>query len=352
MPDRIHVWIQRFKDRPNLMLQWIDPDTGRRRSKSTKTSDMEEAEQQRSDHEYELNNDLYHDRSTLSWERFREIYITEKFGGAPPNTLSKVETVFADFNSRMKPKNLGAVTERTFSGYATKLREAGRAPASIHGNLAYLKAAFRWAQDQGLIHRMPKIIMPKLPKGTNKVKIRNASRITVEEFERLLLKAPNNGWKMLIAFAWNCGMRRCEAMAVRGRDIDLKAHTIDIPKNKARDEGATVFVTPELDALLRLMFPDGIPDGPIIHGIPKSEKEVSRDFVDKISSKAAVKGNSKDGWATLHDLRRNFGSRWMLKVPAQVLRRMMRHSDINTTLDFYADAEKAAMDVIWQKTEE
>jgi hypothetical protein len=35
---RINVWVQRFPDRRNLVLQWIDPETGRRRSKSGHTA--------------------------------------------------------------------------------------------------------------------------------------------------------------------------------------------------------------------------------------------------------------------------------------------------------------------------
>jgi hypothetical protein len=39
MPDkRATVWVQRFKDRPTLMRQWIEPATGRRKSKSAKTA--------------------------------------------------------------------------------------------------------------------------------------------------------------------------------------------------------------------------------------------------------------------------------------------------------------------------
>jgi hypothetical protein len=41
---RIAVWVQRFKDRPSLMLQWLDPDTGRRKSKSAGTEDPEKAD--------------------------------------------------------------------------------------------------------------------------------------------------------------------------------------------------------------------------------------------------------------------------------------------------------------------
>jgi len=46
---RIVVWVQRFPDRDNLVLQWHDPDTGKRKSKSAETADEGEAERKRAD---------------------------------------------------------------------------------------------------------------------------------------------------------------------------------------------------------------------------------------------------------------------------------------------------------------
>src|SRR5262245_52461929 len=40
---RVTVWVQRFRDRDTLMLQWLDPGTGKRKSKSAGTCDPEEA---------------------------------------------------------------------------------------------------------------------------------------------------------------------------------------------------------------------------------------------------------------------------------------------------------------------
>ena len=42
---------------------------------------------------------------------------------------------------------------------------------------------------------------------------------------------------------------------------------------------------------------------------------------------------------TLHDLRRSFGSRYASKVTAPVLKRLMRHADIKTTLTYYTDVD-------------
>jgi hypothetical protein len=52
---RVKVWVQRFPDRPNLVLQWHDPDTGQRRSQTAGTVDPKEAEDIRADLEADLN---------------------------------------------------------------------------------------------------------------------------------------------------------------------------------------------------------------------------------------------------------------------------------------------------------
>jgi hypothetical protein len=59
--QRVTVWVQRFRDRRHLMLQWIDLESGRRKSRSAGTDNEKDAEKARADLEYELN----HGQSTL-----------------------------------------------------------------------------------------------------------------------------------------------------------------------------------------------------------------------------------------------------------------------------------------------
>ena len=44
-------------------------------------------------------------------------------------------------------------------------------------------------------------------------------------------------------------------------------------------------------------------------------------------------------YGTAHDLRRGFGFRWSRKVMPAVLKELMRHADIKTTMDFYVGTE-------------
>ena len=78
---RITVWVQRFKGRANLMLQWIDPHTGQRKSKSAETHIPGIAEMKRTELEYELNHGLHQEASRMSWEGFRELFEAEYVSG-------------------------------------------------------------------------------------------------------------------------------------------------------------------------------------------------------------------------------------------------------------------------------
>lgn len=55
-------------------------------------------------------------------------------------------------------------------------------------------------------------------------------------------------------------------------------------------------------------------------------------------------------YASAHDLRRAFGTRWAKKVMPAVLKRLMRHASISTTMAFYVavDADEVS-EALWQQ---
>jgi hypothetical protein len=59
--------------------------------------------------------------------------------------------------------------------------------------------------------------------------------------------------------------------------------------------------------------------------------------------------NKADGkYASAHDLCRAFGTRWAKRVMLAVLRRLMRHSSIQTTMAYYVDLDSADVaDQLW-----
>jgi len=331
----VTVWVQRFPDRKYLVLQWHDPETGRRKSKSAQTTDAGEAEQKAKDLAYELRHGKYSDPCRMTWEEFCDLYADEKLGGNRLATQKKAGYVFESFETIARPKNLGAVNERMISRYATQLRSDGKRPATIQGHLAYLKAALRWAVDQKFLRELPKVVMPKVSK---KGIIRT---ITAEEFERLLAVAPDKAWEAFLCTAWYAGMRRNEMLDLEWNGdagkpcVDFGRKRIWIPAayNKA-DADQWLPLHPDLaETLLPLRKPSGR-----LFALSHSPREVSRKFT-ALAKRAGLR-------VTLHDIRRSFGSRYAPHVAAPVLQRLMRHADIKTTLAFYTNVDGALDDAI------
>jgi integrase len=332
--DRITVYILDPKDRPFLKLEWVEPETGKRKSRSARTRDPKEAEKARADLEYELNHGLTKEPSKMLWETFRELYEEEKLAGVREATRLKAGYVFDAFAELAHPRNLGAITERTLSKYVVSLRERGNKAATIQGHLAYLRAALRWAADQRLIPVAPKVPQIKVPK---KAHIR---KIVAEQFELSMEKAPDQHWQAFIATAWYTGMRRCEMLDLTWADpdmprVDFREGKIWIPAacNKA---GADQWIPlhPQLVDILK-----ALPDQQgFLFPFRHSPRQVSEKF-SKLARRLGLK-------ITLHDLRRSFGSRYAAVVPAPVLQRLMRHASITTTLAYYTNVDDVLEEAI------
>lgn len=56
----------------------------------------------------------------------------------------------------------------------------------------------------------------------------------------------------------------------------------------------------------------------------------------------------KQRTATAHDLRRAFGARWSKRVMPAVLKEIMRHADIQTTMTYYvAQSARVTASELW-----
>jgi integrase len=166
-----------------------------------------------------------------------------------------------------------------------------------------------------------------------KSKIRKIDRT---QFDRLLGAAPTGQWQAFLWTAWFTGMRRNEMLDLTwdgagGRPwIDFGRKRVWIPAeyNKA-DADQWLPLHPDLAAVLE----DWRRQDGRVFALSESPREVSRKFT-RLAKRAGLN-------ITLHDLRRSFGSRYAPHVPAPVLKRLMRHADIKTTLEFYADVDDA-----------
>src|SRR5262245_29334597 len=221
---RIVVWVQHFADRPTLMLQWHDPVTNKRRSKSAGTCNPLEAEKRRADLEYELNHGLHQEASAMSWERFREVYEEEHVAGTRPNTRENYTAAFDSFEKHCGQPRLRAVTARTLSALAAGMRNDGKAPATVYVRLQLMRAALAWAARQGLIPKVPEFPRVSVPR-------KRPQPVPAESFEKLLDKAADVQTRAFLLCGWLAGLRLEEAFALE-HEPTAKAPWVDFTRDR------------------------------------------------------------------------------------------------------------------------
>src|SRR5262249_44518738 len=119
------------------------------------------------------------------------------------------------------------------------------------------------------------------PPAVDRPRKRNVRKIVAEQFERLLEKAPNEHWRLLLLLAWYTGMRRCEMLDFTWDNekmprVDLRQRRIWLPAayNKS-DEDQWLPIHPELlDVLNAVEDPRAGYLFPFHHVPPRGIKEV------------------------------------------------------------------------------
>jgi integrase len=348
---RIVVWVQRFKDRQHLMLQWFDPQTGKRKSKSAETTDADAAEIKRGDLEAMLNAGLHKESSRMGWEAFREAFEAEYLPGVRASTASLFRHTFDLFEELGRPVQLRALNERSLSQFVAAMRSRtmrdkhkGYAASTIRRALQNLHTALAWAVEQKIIPACPKFPTVRVPK-------RNPQPVPEEHFLKLVEAAPDAYLRAYIMTAWLAGLRLSEAASLlweRSDDlpwVDLAGSRIWLP---ARFVKANADQWVPLDPALRetLMALPRTGDR-VFRFVDRRVKRVEREIAthslsERIKRLAACAGVP----LTYHKLRKGFGCRYAGKVAAHVLQRLMRHASIKTTMDYYVNIDAAVEEAV------
>jgi integrase len=363
MEERLKVTVVEFGDRRCYQMQWRDPRTRRKKTRSTgiertgRAKERREAERVAAKFEAELREGRCLDRSKLTWVEFRERYEKEKLSSLAERTEEKVATTFTWVERELKPVRLAELTETALSHLQARMREAALSEATIKCNLAHLKAALRWGERVGLLAKAPKIEMPKRVKGS---KVMKGRPITGEEFDRMLDKVPavvgDNAapsWRHYLDGLWLSGLRLTESLELWwDRDdrlcVDLqdKFPMLRIPAECEKGyQDRLLPMAPEFAEFL-LATPEAARTGRVFQPAARSVRgerlchfQVSR-LIGKIGELAGVKvatdpRTGKVKYASAHDLRRSFGERWAARIMPPDLMTLMRHESIETTLRYY-----------------
>ena len=370
MPDEIHVFVKSNGGGRCLAMYYVDPISGKRVVKSAGTRDQREAERRAGDWENDLRVGRYRPRNKVTWADFRKRYEEEHLASLTKKTGISARFHLNQLEKHLNPDRLCKLNASALSEFQKKLRATGIRETSIASSLRAIKAALSWAVSVDLLSAVPKIVMPKKAKG-RKMK---GGALVGEQFDRMIAAVPKvrpkdaAHWVRYLTGLWLSGLRLGESVALSWDAdapfaIDLSGRhprfRISGGAQKSGQDELTP-MTPDFAEFL-LRTPPAERHGRVFrlnqfvnqHTVGTTSLDVHHvgQIVDKIGVKSGVIVNAVDGkHASAHDLRRTFGTRWARRVMPAVLQKLMRHANVQTTMQYYVDLNvDEVADTLWAK---
>ena len=156
---RVHVI--KYPDRENLVMRYRCPFTRKQVTRSTGTKSRREAERIAAKWEADIHEGRYEKDSRIGWEEFRLHWEESKATTLKPTTATDYNSTLNAFEEFCRPERLLDLTTQSVSTFASALRRSrGLTEASVARHLRSLKAIARWANGQGLLHKLPSFDMP------------------------------------------------------------------------------------------------------------------------------------------------------------------------------------------------
>jgi integrase len=361
-------------------MRYIDPVTGKQVAKSAGTRDREKAIGKAAVWQDELNSGRYKAPSKLSWAEFREKYEAERLITMAMTGRRSVTSAFNHLERAINPDRLRKLTTPVMGRFVAELRKPRKIlkadgkeetlspirEATIACYLRSIKAALRWAERMGLLAVLPRFDMPDAGEAKGRA-------LSGEEYDRLLAAVSkvrprdNAPWEQFIRGLWLSGLRLGEALALSwdldaplAVDLSGKFPALQIAKRAQKSRKAERWPLPPDFAEWLLQTPEGNRTGRVFrlpslrNGQPISQTKTGI-LVAKMGKAARIvvakdPDTGKVKYASAHDLRRSFGTRWAKKVMPAVLQKLMRHADIATTMKYYVQigADDVAAE-LWAK---
>ena len=359
-------WISVFKEsgRKFFYCEIRDPETGRVLGKrSTKETRKREALIAASKIAEKLisGEEDCDDSRSLTFDDFVDRFEKERHSGRRDSTRENMKSTVRKIREVLSPKLLRQFARSSeLSKFEAHLREEELSLYSVKRHMSNVRTLLRWAHRIELIDRVPFVPIPDA-KDLERTKGR---AISEEEFDRIVRAVPRvvgmlraRSWARLLRGMWLSGLRRKEALALSWDEgpvqVDLSGITprIVIAKGFEKNRrGGRYPMTPDFFTFLIEEFSIEERTGKVFHASSELKPELAYTdhtagkIVQKIGQEAGVKaGKGRGGsihFASSHDFRRSFGVRWSKRVEEEELRRLMRHSSIETTREFYIGREE------------
>jgi len=350
-PVKVHV--VQYGGEKNLSLRYVDPITGRQKRKSAKTSNPKEAERAAERWEKELKGGKFKPPEELTWEEFRERFEDHELCDKSSGYFAVFHSAFKWFEESTEIQMLRDVPE-VLDKYELGLRRSSLSPNTVRTYLKHFRTAIVWAVEKGYLGETPKKF--RLPDTVDEMKGRP---LNDAEFQAILAAVPEvvgadqaSDWNLYLNGLWLSGLRRQESLILSWDEyapfgVDMTGlfprFRISGKSQKSR-RSQFLPMTPDFAEWLLNSFPKSERTGLVfnpcgIQGARLTGSEAGR-YVSAIGRKAKVEIKPGSGkFATCHDFRRSFGTRWSRRVMPAELKMLMRHADVETTMKYYVDID-------------
>ena len=366
--QKIVVTVRTQRDRPHFLLCWTDPVSRRRRFQATEIPkdsrrNRDLAAKEAEALEQKLNAGTVNiDR--VEWRAFRDLCDEQYVSGLAVGTAPKIDTAFNHIENHLNVGDLREIDEQKLTRLVAVWRRGKLSENTIESYLGQIRAAMEWARTQRLIARVPEF--PKIKRAKKSTGQPMKGRpLTDAEFAAMLEVTPTivgqkhaEDWRYYLRGLWLSGLRRAESLnlwwdadgKISPRFVAGRHPLLIIPSECEKGHRDREYpMTPDFVALLE-GTPVSLRTGPVFrlnarrgHSGRISAEQAGK-VVSEIGEAAKVKvwtnpRNGKAKYASPHDLRRSFGSRWALRVMPIYLKELMRHSNIATTMRYYVEVQ-------------
>lgn len=402
--EELKVWVSSGGKGRNLVLEWREPHTHQRKTKSAGTQDKREAQRLA----FELEEKLRRENGILTedptWLAFSQKYLdAQTRKGLRPNSLQRIQDTFGLAETLMTPKRMAQINTSWVEMFVRKIEETPgsrgkRSVSTINSYIRTLRAFLNYARGEGVIEEIRKYPF----RGDKAERDGKPPRpLTSEEFERAISLLPRlvdgerkkakiktrtpewvaswvSDWEFFLVGLLLSGLRLSEGLALSwDRFAESGFWVLDIGGGVYRIhiEGRHQKNGRTQDLALSVEFCELLDSVPVEHrrGFvfnPRPSKQrptKSGDINTRVGEQTASKTVSRlfkkalivvekteagTEYATAHNLRDTFASRMAARVPESVLKTMMRHQSSSTTHKHYVDIQASDIEAAIRPTEQ
>ncbi len=292
---------------------------GKRERFSLTTTNLKEAEKKAIDIRKRLDlgiNPVQQAKENITLTELVERYKKFSANTKAPATAARDSAALTKLSAVYGSRNIQHITPKDLDDYSTK--ETKLKPASLNRELTCIKAMFRKADDWGLLTQ---------GNPTKGLKYRRTQQRPIpflmdDDIKRIITAAENEpgNLKEVIIFLLETGCRLGEFCAVKVSDIDLKNHQVAIIASKTYSL-RYARITDRLLPIMERWIKEGKPEYPQGNMYSVWIRRLGKSMNPPIKIYP-------------HLFRHTYASRMAEKVPITVVKALLGHSDIKTTMKY------------------